>query len=336
MGWLDKPWLSVSGRRIRQMMLSRSRLFLLTGSCILFLLPGICSAQDLAPRAYVIVPIHTNAVILSYSYLSGGILFDQSIPITNVSTQINMSAISVFHTMNFFGRSASVTATLPYGVGNFQGMVTGSGRQGKLYRSGLLDSTFRFSVNLKGGPAMDLKDFAKWKQKTLLGASFTLVAPTGQYDSTRLINQGSNRWAFKPELGFSRRFGHWLFDSYGSVWFFTTNPEFFSRNAFVSGVNTKSESPVFGFEGHVSYDVKPRLWTSLDVNFWTGGQSSINGIENSATLQRSSRIGGTLSVPINNHQSMKVAYSNGAYVRYGGDYQSVSFGWQYSWYGRPN
>lgn len=318
------------------MMLSHSRLLLFLDGLLLCFLSTISSTQDLAPRAYVIVPVHSNAVILTYSYLSGGILFDQSIPITDVSTKINVSAISLFHTIDFFGRSASVTATLPYGVGNFQGMVIGSGMEGKLYRSGLLDSTFRFSVNLKGGPAMDLKDFARWRQKTLLGASFTLVAPTGQYDSTRLINQGSNRWAFKPELGFSRRFGHWLFDSYGSVWFFTTNPEFFSHNRFVSGVNTKSESPVFGFEGHVSYDVKPRLWTSLDVNFWTGGQTSINGVQNSATLQRNSRIGGTLSVPINNRQSMKVSYSNGAYVRYGGDYQSVSFGWQYSWHGRPN
>lgn len=321
---------------MRQTMSGHSRLFLFVNSLLLCFLPTASGAQDLAPRAYVVGPIHTNAVVLTYSYLGGGILFDPSIPITDVSTQINLSAISLFHTMNFFGRSSSVTATLPYGVGNFKGMVTGSGMEGKLYRSGLLDSTFRFSVNLKGGPAMDLKDFVRWRQKTLLGASFTLVAPTGQYDSTRLINQGSNRWAFKPELGFSRRFGHWLFDAYGSVWFFTTNPEFFSKNKFAPGVNTKSESPVFGFEGHVSYDVKPRLWTSLDVNFWTGGRTSINGVENTATLQRSSRIGGTLSVPINNHQSMKVAYSNGAYVRYGGDYQSVSVGWQYSWRGRPN
>ena len=321
---------------MRQMKASHSKLFLFVQSLLLCLLSAVSSAQDLAPRAYVITPEHTNAVILTYSYLNGGILFDQSIPVTNVSTQINLSAITLFHTMSFFGRSASVTATLPYGVGHFQGIVTGSGMEGKLYRSGLLDTSFRFSVNLKGGPAMDLKEFSRWSQKTLLGASFTLVAPTGQYDATRLINQGSNRWAFKPELGFSRRFGHWLFDSYGSVWFFTTNPEFFSHNAFVPGVNTKSESPVFGFEGHVSYDVKPRLWTSLDVNFWTGGQSSINGVENSSTLQRSSRIGGTLSVPIDKHQSMKFAYSNGAYVRYGGDYQSVSVGWQYSWHGHPN
>jgi hypothetical protein len=304
--------------------------------CTLCLACSICRAQDLAPRAYVITPIHTNAVILTYSYFNGGIVFDPTIPVTNVTSQTNLSAVSLFHTLSFFGRSASLTGTLPYGVGQLQGMVTGAPTESKIHRSGLLDATFRFSVNLKGGRAMSVNEYAKWQQKTILGASFTLVTPTGQYDPTRLINQGSNRWAFKPELGFSRRWGHWIFDTYGAVWVFSTNPEFFSHNAISPGTNTKAEAPVGAFEGHVSYDVKPRLWVSLDVNFWTGGRTSINGVENLGTLQRNSRIGGTLSVPVSSHQALKLSYNNGAYVRFGGDYQNVSVAWQYSWQGRPN
>ena len=181
---------------------------------------------------------------------------------------------------------------------------------------------------------MDLNEFTKWRQKTLLGTSLTLVAPTGQYDATRLINQGSNRWAFKPELGLSRRWGNWIFDAYGAVWFFTTNPEFFSHNALFLGTNTKSEAPIGAFESHISYDVKPRLWASLDANFWTGGRTSINGVENLGTLQRNSRIGCTVSVPILNHQAVKFSYNNGAYIRFGGNYQNVSVAWQYSWQGK--
>jgi len=295
-----------------------------------------CHGQDLAPRAYVITPVHTNAVILTYSYLKGGVLFDPTIPITNATSQTNLGVVSLLHTLSFFGRSASLTASLPYGAGQFQGMVTGAPTADKVYRSGLLDATFRFSVNLRGGPAMSMNEYVKWRQKALLGTSFTFVAPTGQYDLTRLINQGSNRWAFKPELGFSRRWGHWIFDAYGAVWFFTTNPEFFSHNAFSPGANTKSEDPVGAFEGHLSYDMRPRLWASLDANFWTGGRTSVNGVQNPVTLQRSSRIGGTISIPLSGHHALKFSYSNGAYVRYGGDYQSVAVAWQYSWQGRPN
>jgi hypothetical protein len=45
---------------------------------------------------------------------------------------------------------------------------------------------------LKGGPAMPVEDFRKWRQKMLIGVSLRIVAPTGQYDSTKLINSGNN------------------------------------------------------------------------------------------------------------------------------------------------
>ena len=182
---------------------------------------------------------------------------------------------------------------------------------------------------------MEPHDFARWQQKTLLGLSLKLVAPTGQYNPTKLVNYSGNRWAFKPEVGLSQRWGHWLLDTYGAVWFFTTNPEFFSRNQYNPGVTAQTEKPVGAFEGHLSYDVKPRFWASLDGNFWFGGQTSLNGVENSSTEQKNSRIGGTVSIPISRHQSLKFSYSNGAYVRYGGNYQNVSMAWQYSWLGRP-
>ena len=84
----------------------------------------------------------------------------------------------------------------------------------------------------------------KWQQKTLLGVSLKVVAPTGQYDPTKLINLGANRWAFKPELGLSRRWGHWVLDAYGGVWLFTENPEFFSRNEYFPGVQAQTQDPV--------------------------------------------------------------------------------------------
>jgi hypothetical protein len=290
-------------------------------------------AQDLAPRAYIITPIHTNAITLAYSFSTGNLIFDGSTPITDATAKINTPILSLFHTLSFFGRSANITANLPYGVGNFRGTVAGA--EAHAYRSGLLDSSFRFSVNLKGGPAMDLRDYVKWRQKTLIGVSIRAVAPTGQYDPAKLINYGSNRWAFKPEIGLSRRWGHWLLDTYGAGWFFTTNHDFFSPDR-DAPKNIRSESPVFAFEGHLSYDVKPRLWASVDGNFWIGGSTTVNGVENSSTQQRNSRVGATISVPVTRHQALKVSYNRGAYIRYGGNYDTVSVAWQYSWQGRPN
>ena len=266
-------------------------------------------AQDLAPRAYIITPIHSNALTLAYTFNSGNLIFDGETPISDARANVG---VSVF---------------------NFHGTVMGN--ETNVYRSGLLASAFRFSVNLKGGPAMDLRDFIKWQQKTLVGVSLKVVTPSGQYDPTKLINYGANRWAFKPELGVSQRWRHWLLDTYGAVWFFTTNDEFFSRNQYNPGVTAQSQAPVGAFEGHLSYDVKPRFWASLDGNFWFGGRTSLNGIQDINTLQRNSRIGGTVSLPASRRQSLKFSYSNGAYIRYGGNYQTISLGWQYSWLGRP-
>lgn len=290
-------------------------------------------AQDLAPRAYVITPVHWNAVILTYSYYNGNLDFDGAVPINDATASASIPVFSLFHGMNFFGRSANFVVALPYGVANFHGSVLGS--ETNVYRSGLWDSVWRLSVNLKGGPAMEPREFAHWKQKTIIGASLKVVAPTGQYDSTKLINNGNNRWAFKPEIGLSRRWGHWMVDAYTGVWFYTTNPKFFSQNQYNPGITTRSQDPVGSFEGHLSYDVRQRLWASLDGNYWFGGTISMNGISNPATRQSSSRLGGTLSVPFTKHSSLKFSYSDGAYVRYGGNFQNVSIAWQYSWFGRP-
>ncbi len=296
--------------------------------------PTLSNAQDLAPRAYIITPIHSNAVTLTYGFFDGNLNFEGSVPITDANARASVPILSLFHSMKLFGRTASFVVSVPYGVGNFHGSVLGN--ETNVYRSGLLDSVYRFSINLKGGPAMNVEQYRGWRQKTLIGVSLRVVTPTGQYDSTKLINYGSNRWGFKPEVGLSRRWGHWVVDAYGGVWLYTDNPKFFSENQYNPGVSVQSQNPIGAFEGHLSYDVRPRLWVSLDTNFWFGGTTSLNGVENPSTTLRNSRIGGTVSFPISKHQSIKLSYNNGTYIKFGGNFQNLSVAWQYSWLGRPN
>ncbi len=284
-------------------------------------------AQDLSPRAYVITPIHYNSVTLTYAYYSGSVLFNGVAPITGATGTYSVPTFVYYHSFHMFGRSSNLNVAVPYGIGTFQGEFVGVSQQ--IYRSGLLDGTVRLSVNLKGGPAMEPREFATWNQKTLLGVSVKVVAPIGQYDPNKLVNWGANRWGFKPEFGYSRRRKHIIFDAYGGVWFYTTNQRYYSP----SGPKPQSEKPIGSIEGHLSYDFKPRLWLSLDGNFWFGGVTSLSGIENLATRQTSSRIGVTASFPLTKHQSIKFSYADGAYVRFGGNYQSVSAAWQYYWVG---
>src|ERR1700730_17597261 len=296
--------------------------FMLPIAALTWPLQVIC-AQDLSPRANVITPTHSNAIILTCPFYDGSVLFNGTVPITGATGTYGVPVLSYYYSLGFFGRSANLTDSLPYAVGTFQGELIGEHQQ--IYRSGLVDSTFRFSVNLKGGPAMPMQEFAKWKQKALLGVSLKVVAPTGQYSPTKLINWGTNRWSFKPEFGYSRRWsGKWVLDGYAGVWFFTRNSDFWSRNVYYSGTRSQSQDLVGSFEEHLSYDFKPRLWASLDGNYWFGGKTSAGGIQNPLSEQNNSRLGGTFAVPITKHQSLKFSYSNGTYIRFGGDYQKVA------------
>ena len=289
-------------------------------------------AQSLAPRAYLITPVGSNALTISENYSSGAIEFNNTVPITGARGSNNVFVATYYHGLSFFGRSANLTLGLPYALGTFSALVVNL--RVDVRRSGLGDGSIRFAVNLKGGPAMKLPQFVQWKQRQLLGVSLLVQAPTGQYDPTKLINIGTNRWAFKPEFGYSQRWGNWILDAYGGVWFFTSNPEFFSHNRYFPGTRSQSQEPIGSFEGHLSRNFKPRLWVSLDGNFWIGGQTSLNGVEAVNTLQRNSRVGATASVPISQHQSGKFSYANGAYIQFGGNYQTVTAAWQYSWVGR--
>jgi hypothetical protein len=61
------------------------------------------SAQDLRPRAYVIAPVHSNAVILGYTFDDGSVFFGAVLPITNASGPYCVPNLTYYHSMNFMG-----------------------------------------------------------------------------------------------------------------------------------------------------------------------------------------------------------------------------------------
>ena len=300
---------------------------------IVWLAPALCTAQDLAPRAYLPLPVSSNAVIVTYGFSDGELLFDPTLPITDATGIIHAPVLTLYHAFNFFGRSANITGSLPYAIGDFEGLV--SDQQRAAHRSGMADIMVRTAVNLVGAPSLTPAAFVKTPlPRSMLGVSLKVLAPTGKYDPTLLINVGTNRWAFKPELGYTRRAGPVTLDMYAGVWFFTTNNEFYNGGA-TAPLNTRTQEPIGAFEFHVSYDVRPRLWISADINYWRGGRTSVNSRESTNSLQANSRVGVTGSIPLSRRQSLKMSYSEGMIVRIGGNFRVLSAGWQYGWVGRP-
>jgi Putative MetA-pathway of phenol degradation len=279
-----------------------------------------CTAQELEPRAYSISPTGTNFGVISFIRSAGDVSFAPALPVEEGSSILHATIFSYGRTLDFFGRSASVSAAVPYLWGELQGKLSGTPVQAQ--RSGLANLAMRFSVNLYGAPAMDLAEFAHYQQKTNLGASVALVAPLGQYDPARLVNIGTNRWAVKPEIGVSQHLGRWYLDLYLGAWLFSANDDYQGR--------VRKQDPIGSVEVHVSYNVAPRLWASFDGNFYTGGRTSIDGID-SADLQRNSRVGGTIAIPVAKRQSIKFQGSTGAITNLGANFVSLGVAYQYLW-----
>ena len=284
---------------------------------------GPVSAQELEPKAYSASPVGATFFVSSVARSSGSVVLDPSIPLTDVDATINAAFFGVGTTFDMFGKLALVSVAVPYAWGDVSGRVFEEART--VTRAGLADTRVRLSVNLRGNDAMRLGEFVKAPRKAIVGTSLTMLVPTGEYDRTKLINLGNNRWGFKPEVGLAVPIGRWDIDAYAGVWLFTDNDDFFP------GGLQRTQDPILAVQAHVSYTFKPRLWLAVDSTWYSGGKAQLAGGEPGAAVNNS-RLGATLSIPASRQQSFKVAYSNGVSVRTGTDFSTLAVGWQWLWF----
>ena len=279
------------------------------------------SAQEIEPRAYRTLPIGLNAAVFAYAFSSGNVVSEPSTPIEDLEAEVHTVILGYLRSFGLFGHSASLTLTAPYVYMSASATLSGSFVEGD--RAGWATPRARLAVNLLGGPALTPKEFAQYKQGRNLGVSLTVAPPAGQYTSDHLINFGTNRWAFKPEIGYSSIRGKWIFEAAAGVWIFTTNTD-------APGGVTRQQDPIGNIQGHISYSFKPGLWLAFTANYFTGGRTSIDGVEKS-DLQKNSRIGLTLSLPVGQGKSVKLAAHTGAVTSIGADFDIATVAYQVLW-----
>ena len=277
-------------------------------------------AQDLEPKAYSASPVGAAFLVVGLARSTGSVLTDPTLPLTDIEAKINGVPVAAGYTFGLFGRLALVTAAVPYGWGEVSGLVGEEARS--VTRSGLTDARAKLSINLVGNPAMTLREFAKAPRRAIVGTSLTVTAPTGQYDPHKLINLGTNRWGFKPEVGVAVPKGRWDFDAYLGVWLFTDNDDFYP------GGRRRSQDQVVALQGHASYTFRPRLWAAVDATWYQGGGATVDEGEPAGSMNNS-RLGATVSFPMSRQQSLKFSYSSGVSVRTGTNFRTLSVGWQW-------
>ncbi len=278
-------------------------------------------AQVMEPLSYTNAPIGLNFLIAGYGYLWGDVLVDPSLPIKDADAKVHTAVLNYARVLDFWGQSGTFALIVPYAWLSGTGEVAGQSRS--VDRAGLTDITLRLSVNLYGAPALSLSEFRDYRQDTIVGVSLMVTAPTGQYDPNRLINIGTNRWSFRPEVGISKAVGRWTLEGAAAVTFFTDNDEFL-------GANVRRQDPLYSLQGHAIYNFSPTLWAALDATYYTGGRTSVNGALNN-DLQENSRWGATLAQTLDKRNSIKLYFNSGVSARTGTNFNAVGIAWQFRW-----
>jgi hypothetical protein len=309
-----------SARSVRLNRLPRCRRYVCR-ALLLTCLAVSSAAQELQPRAYLPAPVGLNYFGISYANNSGGLLVDPGLALEDVNFDAHASTLAFGQTLGVAGRTVQLLACVPYVVA--KGTSNLDGTEIRTRYSGLGDVTLRYAMNIHGAPAMGLKEFRAYRQKTIVGASITVAAPTGQYDSNRIVNLGLNRWAFKPEIGLSRAVGKYTIEGAAGLWLYKANSRFL-------GSSVRSQVPLGSVQFHVERSLPRRMWAGVDWTVYTGGRTQIDGKDN-ADYQGNTRLGATWGWSLHPRHALKVVYFRNLIARVGTDMRSVGVSYNFIW-----
>lgn len=278
-------------------------------------------SQDLEPRTYSNAPVGLNFFIVGFAHSEGGLSTDPALPIEDAKLRIDTGVLAYAQSLDLSGKPGKFDVVAPYS--DLSGSALVAGDLVTRAVDGFGDPRFRLSVILYGAPALSLQEFAGYKQDTLIGASVQVSVPVGQYDPSRAVNLGTNRWSLKPEVGLSKTLGPLTLELTGSVTFYSTNDDYF-------GGKTLELDPIYSTQAHVIYSFGRGIWAALNGTYYWGGRTTIDGVSGDTRLGNS-RVGATLTLPVNRLHSIKLYASTGASTRTGTDFDTAGLAWQYRW-----
>jgi hypothetical protein len=210
---------------------------------------------------------------------------------------------------------------VPYTSGDWEGLL--DEEFDTRSASGFGDVRAEISWNIFGAPALTSEQIKNYQQKTIIGSSLRIFIPTGEYDSSKLINLGSNRWSFRAEIGVSRAFGKWAAELITSVWVFGDNDNFF-------GGQHLSQDELYAIKTHLVYTFRPGFWLGAGAGYGNGGRTAVDGIPRD-NRQENLRVGIHLAYPFNKRHGVNVGWVTATNHGAGSEFDSITIGYQYAW-----
>jgi hypothetical protein len=254
--------------------------------------------------------VHANASI------------DTSLVVTGANIDLNQGTIDYTRYFGLLHRLMWLEAAVP--VAGLGGSVSGTTIKGSTTGAG--DSSYQVAMLFKGGPALTVAELQNYRPTTTLGGSLTVTAPTGLYNSKKILNLGSDRWSFKPEIAFSHPFGadqNWEFDAYVNASIYTENTSYHGRQIL-------RQEALPGLEGHISYAFNERIWASLDTRYSFSGATLVDGVSQN-NAQQNFVLGNELNISLNPQNSLTFEFAKAIVHQNGPTATGFTIKYDYTW-----
>jgi hypothetical protein len=273
-------------------------------------LATLCPPQALAQvpaRFYWKSLSDANAVPLIVNSISGNTNpFDPGHTVTpGANFDATVALAGYARTFSLFDRAAMGAVLLP--MGRISGDVTVAGRTFNQSADGFGDPMLEFDINIVGPKAQkNIPDMLRYEPGFSVDLLADLAVPIGEYDSSKPLNLGQNRWYGRLGAPIVWQLGPWVpgrrttLEFLPAVWFFGPNNNYVGQ--------TLKTDPMFQLDAHLTRDFTEHFWGALDAAWYSGGQATINGV--AGKKLNNFGAGLTLGYTINDNLNLTVGYKS--------------------------
>jgi Putative MetA-pathway of phenol degradation len=266
----------------------------------------LCPPQALAQvpaRFYWKTLSGASAVPVIFNSLSGNTNpFDPSNRVTpDANFDATMAMAGWAQTYTLGDRSAMAAIILP--MGRVSGGVAGFTETSR----GFGDPMLEFNYNLIGPKAQKtIPDVLRYEPGFSLDLLVDLMLPIGEYDNKQSVNLGQNRWYGRIGAPVVWQIGDWVpgrrttLELLPAVWLFGNNNDFVGQ--------TLKTDPMFQLDAHLTRDFTDKFWGGLDLTWYKGGGSTINGVAGGKL--NNVGVGLTLGYTVNENLNLTFGYKS--------------------------
>jgi hypothetical protein len=288
-------------------------------------LGGFCATEAMAQvpgRFYLKSLDGANGIPVIVNSISGNTNpFDLSHNVTaGASFDATMAMAGYAHTFALFDRSAMAAVILP--MGRISGDVVVGSKTVNQQASGWGDPMLEFDINLIGPRSQkNIPDAMRYEPGFSLDLLTDLALPIGEYDSSKQLNIGQNRWYGRIGMPITIQIGPWIpgqrttLEFLPAVWLFGDNTDYVGK--------TLKTDPMYQLDAHLTRDFTEHVWGALDASWYSGGQATIDGVKGSKLNNLG--FGLTLGYTVNDNLNLTVGYKSTVNDNATGDLSMDSF-----------